>query len=115
MLGTARREACCSTAGCWRHGAIVGEASCDRCGARCCEHCWLEAPNGALCIECALEFSGVRAPRRRRHLSAAGDAPPAPLATLSWERSADLIDLAPAYRNRRRRPTEPRDFFRRAA
>jgi hypothetical protein len=40
---------------------------------------------------------------------------PAPLATLSWERSAELIDLAPVHRNRCRDSTEPRDFFRRAA
>jgi hypothetical protein len=37
-----------------------------------------------------------------------------PLATLSWERSADLIDLAPAYRRTRREPVE-RDLFVRAA
>lgn len=67
-----------------------------------------------MCIECALEFSGVRARRRRGRRGDAG-AEPAPLATLSWERSADLIELAPAHRSRGRGSAEPRDFFRRAA
>jgi hypothetical protein len=67
-----------------------------------------------MCIECALEFSGVRAPRRRCRREDPGMRP-ALLSTLSWERSAGLIDLAPAHRSRRRGSREPRDFFRRAA
>jgi hypothetical protein len=114
MLGTARKGSAVTSAGCWRHTAVVGEMSCDRCGTRCCEQCWLEAPHGSLCIECALEFAGVRAPRRRVHAGRAVAPERSPLATLSWERSADLIDLAPAYRRKRREPVE-RDLFVRAA
>ena len=114
MLGVARKQATPTSAGCWKHTAVVGEMSCDRCGVRCCEHCWVDVPQGALCVECALEFSGVRAPRRRTHRQVVS-VDPAPLATLSWERSADLIDLAPAHRTRSRGQARPRDFFRRAA
>ena len=103
-------------AGCWRHSSIVGERSCDGCGVRCCEHCWLEVPHGELCIECALVFCGVRAPRRRARADDAG-IEPAPLAAMSWHESSRLIDLTPALW-RRRQPVaalaEP-SFFRRAA
>ena len=81
--------------GCWRHSSIVGEAVCEGCGAHCCEHCWLEAPRGPLCIACALVFAGVRAPRRRTPPEAL-PADPAPLATMSWDESAALVDLARA-------------------
>ena len=106
MFSIARRRAVPS-AGCWNHTAIVGEQSCERCGVRCCEHCWLEAPPAALCIGCALEVAGVRAPRHRRVVDLR---PPTPLATMSWEGSADLIDLAPAYHRRRKEPVQRKLF-----
>ena len=112
MFAIGRKHAPTGSAGCWRHTAVVGDTACERCRVRCCHHCWVDAPRGSLCIECALDLAGVRA-RRRRVQPEEADAP-SPLATLSWEGSADLIDLAPAHRRRRPEPVM-RDFFRRAA
>ncbi|MFL6205535.1 MAG: hypothetical protein ACJ739_09305 [Acidimicrobiales bacterium] len=114
MLGTTVTQAIHSSAGCWRHGAVVGEQCCDRCGVRCCEHCWVETRRAALCIECALELGGVRAPRKRRRRDRPPTSERSPLAAMSWERSAGLIDLGPALRRRRPEPV-PRQLFVRAA
>jgi hypothetical protein len=116
MFDFARKRAIHQGAGCWRHPSIVGPRVCDGCGVRCCEHCWLEVPHGELCVECALVFCGVRAPRRRSRADDPG-IELAPLATMSWSESSRLIDLAPA-RRRRREPAAALaelSFFRRAA
>ncbi len=112
MLGATRKRAERRGEGCWRHASVVGERACERCGVACCSDCWLETPRASLCIECALEFAGVRAPRRRRVVERSVE--PSPLAQLSWERSAGLIDLAPAHRRRRPEPVR-RQLFIRAA
>ena len=117
MFTFARRRPTQQSADCWRHPSIVGERTCDGCGVRCCEHCWLAVPHGELCIECALVFCGVRAPRRRSRTHDAGDQP-TPVATMSWDESSRLIDLAPARRRRRGQPAAELaelSFFRRAA
>ena len=82
---------------------VVGEADCDACGERCCEHCWLDTPRGARCIICALVLAGVRGRRRGRH-RAREVAPPAPIATLTWSESAELVDLRPVLAARRDTP-----------
>jgi hypothetical protein len=58
----------------------------------------LDTPQGARCISCALVFAGVRRRRRTRRVV---ERPPAPLATLSWQESATLVDLRPVLAARR--------------
>jgi hypothetical protein len=113
MFDTLRKRSTGQSAGCWRHSSIVGATSCGQCGARCCEHCALEVPRGELCIECALVLAGVRTRRVRREAVPE----PAPLATMSWDQSAGLIDLAPARRRGRPQPDglPELSFFRRVA
>ena len=50
-------------AGCWTHRLDPAEETCTDCERNACEHCYVNAPDGPLCIDCALRFVGVRVGR----------------------------------------------------
>ena len=50
--------------GCWNHRSEPTKETCSNCGRNACQHCYIDAPAGPTCINCALRIAGVRVTRR---------------------------------------------------